>query len=315
MCQEIFRMALGMDLKSVEMQLALQCAPLITGVRISNLLMIESCNEPALRLVLKRSGISYFKLGQTEGKTAFLLFKRTKLEEFLQKNDSLEILKSSGYEEFSFGSILLKFKERYTTYITQQGMQFPHEMGLLLGYPTEDVEGFISNEGKNSLYCGYWKYIKMNHVRWLFRRQIMSKISVVYWSQSGNTAAMAEAVAKGITDAGKEAEIVFVSSASIDELKNETAFALGCPAMGAEVLEESEMEPFVTELEASVSGKTIGLFGSYGWGDGVWMRDWVDRMTAAGATVAGGEGVICQDAPDDDAKADCEALGKSLAAV
>ena len=77
----------------------------------------------------------------------------------------------------------------------------------------------------------------------------MSKISVVYWSQSGNTAAMAEAVAKGVTDAGKEAEIVFVSSASIDELKSETAFALGCPAMGAEVLEEGEMEPFVTEVE------------------------------------------------------------------
>ena len=99
----------------------------------------------------------------------------------------------------------------------------------------------------------------------------MSKISVVYWSQSGNTAAMAEAVAKGVTDAGKEAEIVFVSSASIDELKSETAFALGCPAMGAEVLEEGEMEPFVTELEGCVAGKTIGLFGSYGWGDGEWM--------------------------------------------
>ena len=78
----------------------------------------------------------------------------------------------------------------------------------------------------------------------------MSKISVVYWSQSGNTAAMAEAVAKGVTDAGKEAEIVFVSSASIDELKSETAFALGCPAMGAEVLEEGEMEPFVQAYEA-----------------------------------------------------------------
>ena len=103
----------------------------------------------------------------------------------------------------------------------------------------------------------------------------MSKISVVYWSQSGNTAAMAEAVAKGVTDAGKEAEIVFVSSASIDELKSETAFALGCPAMGAEVLEEGEMEPFVTELE----------------------------------------GFICQDAPDDDAKTACEELGKKLAEV
>ena len=133
----------------------------------------------------------------------------------------------------------------------------------------------------------------------------MSKISVVYWSQSGNTAAMAEAVAKGVTDAGKEAEIVFVSSASIDELKSETAFALGCPAMGAEVLEEGEMEPFVTELEGCVAGKTIGLFGSY----------WVDRMTVAGATVVGGEGVICQDAPDDDAKTACEELGKKLAAV
>lgn len=143
----------------------------------------------------------------------------------------------------------------------------------------------------------------------------MSKISVVYWSQSGNTAAMAEAVAKGVADAGKEAEIVFVSSASMDELKSETAFALGCPAMGAEVLEEGEMEPFVTELEGSVAGKTIGLFGSYGWGDGEWMRDWVERMTAAGATVVGGEGVICQDAPDDDAKTACEELGKKLAAV
>lgn len=79
----------------------------------------------------------------------------------------------------------------------------------------------------------------------------MSKISVVYWSQSGNTAAMAEAVAKGVTDAGKEAEIVFVSSASIDELKSETAFALGCPAMGAEVLEEGEMEPLSQRLRAA----------------------------------------------------------------
>lgn len=143
----------------------------------------------------------------------------------------------------------------------------------------------------------------------------MSKISVVYWSQSGNTAAMAEAVAKGVTEAGKEAEIVFVSCASIDELKEESAFALGCPAMGAEVLEEGEMEPFVTELEAFVSGKAIGLFGSYGWGDGEWMRDWVDRMTSAGATVVGGEGVICQDAPDDDATQACVDLGKALAAV
>ncbi len=143
----------------------------------------------------------------------------------------------------------------------------------------------------------------------------MSKIQVVFWSQSGNTEAMANAVADGITKAGKEAEVVFVADASIDELKSAKAFALGCPAMGAEVLEENEMEPFVSDLEGSVSGKTIGLFGSYGWGDGQWMRDWTDRLTSAGATVVDGEGVICLGAPDADATAQCEALGAKLASL
>ena len=99
----------------------------------------------------------------------------------------------------------------------------------------------------------------------------MSNIQVVFWSQSGNTEAMADAVADGIRKAGKEADVVFVGDASIDELKSAKVFALGCPAMGAEVLEEGEMEPFVSDLEMSVSGKTIGLFGSYGWGDGQWI--------------------------------------------
>ncbi len=143
----------------------------------------------------------------------------------------------------------------------------------------------------------------------------MSKVNVVFWSQSGNTEAMANAVGAGVTEAGGEANVIFVADASLDELKNSKAFALGCPAMGAEVLEEGEMEPFVSDLEGFVSGKTIGLFGSYGWGDGQWMRDWVDRMTAAGATVVNGEGVICQDAPDGSAEAECKELGKALAAV
>jgi flavodoxin short chain len=143
----------------------------------------------------------------------------------------------------------------------------------------------------------------------------MSKIQVVYWSQGGNTQAMAEAVGQGITEAGKEADVVFVSSASLDALKDAKAFALGCPAMGAEVLEEGEMEPFVCEVEAIASGKTIALFGSYGWGDGQWMRDWADRMSAAGATVLNGEGVICQETPDAAALADCVALGKQLAGI
>lgn len=141
----------------------------------------------------------------------------------------------------------------------------------------------------------------------------MSKISVVYWSQTGNTQAMAEAVGKGIEAAGKEAEVVEVGSTSADSLKEEAVFALGCPSMGSEELDDAEMEPFVQEVEAFASGKTIALFGSYGWGDGEWMRNWVERMQNAGAEVLNGEGLICQETPDDDAIAACEALGKQLA--
>ncbi len=143
----------------------------------------------------------------------------------------------------------------------------------------------------------------------------MDKIQVVFWSQSGNTQAMAEAIGKGITEAGKEAEVVYVGSASLDALKEAKVFALGCPSMGVEVLEEGEMEPFVSEVEAFAGGKTIALFGSYGWGDGEWMRDWVDRMQSAGATVLNGEGLICQEAPDDDTIAECVNLGKQLAEI
>lgn len=141
----------------------------------------------------------------------------------------------------------------------------------------------------------------------------MDQVYVVYWSQSGNTQAMAEAVGKGASDAGKEAIVQFVSDASVNDLAGVKGFALGCPAMGAEVLEEEEMEPFVSAVEGIASGKTIVLFGSYGWGDGQWMREWVDRMKSAGATVLGGEDAICAGFPSDDCLSVCESLGKQLA--
>ncbi|MDO5350690.1 MAG: flavodoxin [Lachnospiraceae bacterium] len=143
----------------------------------------------------------------------------------------------------------------------------------------------------------------------------MSKIAVVYWSGTGNTESMANMVADGIKAGGKEADVIPVDAASAADLKDMPVFALGCPSMGAEQLEESVMEGFVTEVEGFASGKTIGLFGSYGWGDGQWMRDWVERMENAGATVLGGEEAICNDAPDADAEAACNELGKKLAAV
>lgn len=142
----------------------------------------------------------------------------------------------------------------------------------------------------------------------------MSKLNVVFWSQSGNTEAMANAVADGAKEAGADAEAIYVGDSSEDDLKSAKAFALGCPAMGDEVLEEGEMEPFVADVEGFASGKKIGLFGSYGWGDGQWMRDWVERMQNAGATVVNGEGIICQEAPDDDTLQACRELGKTLAA-
>jgi flavodoxin short chain len=147
--------------------------------------------------------------------------------------------------------------------------------------------------------------------RW--KGKMMEKIQVVFWSQGGNTQAMAEAIGQGIKEAGKDAEVVFVSGASIDDLKATKAFALGCPAMGAEELEESEMEPFVCDVERFASGKTIALFGSYGWGDGQWMRDWVERMNTAGATVLNGEGLMSHETPDESVLDECIALGKQLA--
>ena len=142
----------------------------------------------------------------------------------------------------------------------------------------------------------------------------MDKIYVVFWTQGGNTQAMAEAIGEGIREAGKEAEVVFVTGADIEALKAAPKFALGCPAMGAEVLEEAEMEPFVCDVEGFASGKKIALFGSYGWGDGEWMRNWVGQMKNAGADVIGGEDAICADAPDDETEAKLVELGKQLAA-
>ena len=136
-------------------------------------------------------------------------------------------------------------------------------------------------------------------------------ISVVYWSGTGNTQAMAEAVVEGIKAAGQEAELLEVGNADAKIVAAVDALALGCPAMGAEVLEESEMEPFVEELESLVSGKKILLFGSYGWGDGEWMRNWEESCKEAGANLVC-DSVICQEEPDDEATDACKALGAAL---
>ena len=143
----------------------------------------------------------------------------------------------------------------------------------------------------------------------------MSKIIVAYWSQGGNTETMAQEIGKGITDAGKEAVVDEIANVSLDDLKEASVFAMGCPAMGDEVLEEDEMEPFVAEVEKFANGKNIALFGSYGWGDGEWMRDQEERMKKVGANLVHGEGVICVEEPDSTALEELHKLGEELAAI
>lgn len=141
----------------------------------------------------------------------------------------------------------------------------------------------------------------------------MGKVNIVYWSGTGNTEAMANYVAEGVTEAGGEAVLLTVSAANAEELKKEKAFALGCPSMGAEQLEEVEMEPFMSEIEGGIAGKQIALFGSYGWGNQEWMRDWEERIALAGASVVNGEGIAANYAPDDDTIEKCKNAGRALA--
>ncbi len=139
----------------------------------------------------------------------------------------------------------------------------------------------------------------------------MSKIAVVYWSGTGNTEAMAQAIAEGAKGAGVEVDLL--GPGEFSGFDGYGAVAFGCPAMGSEVLEESEFEPMFSAIEGALSGKKIALFGSYGWGDGQWMRDWCERCGKAGADLHDKEGLIANEAPDKAALDACKELGQALA--
>lgn len=138
------------------------------------------------------------------------------------------------------------------------------------------------------------------------------KIAVVYWSSTGNTEAMANAVAEGARKAGASAELFTATEFDGGKVDVFDAIAFGCPAMGAEELEDSEFAPMFESCESKLSGKKIALFGSYGWGDGEWMRTWEDTCRNDGASLVC-DSVICQEAPDDDALNACRSLGEALA--
>lgn len=139
----------------------------------------------------------------------------------------------------------------------------------------------------------------------------MSKVAVVYWSGTGNTEAMANAVLDGVKGKGAEAVLLTASQFDASMIDSFDAIAFGCPSMGSEQLEESEFEPMFSACETKLKGKKIALFGSYGWGDGEWMRNWEETCLADGAILAC-DSVICNEAPDDEGVAMCISLGEAL---
>lgn len=156
MTKELFELVKGMDLKAAETQIALRCAPLIAGLKVSNLLIV--LNEQAGRVldIFRHTEIVCFILFRGEDKTAMLLYRFDPLLRDLNQPQAVQILHQCGYKQKSLEELLYEFSSRYAAYMHGRA-EFPHEIGLFLGYPPEDVDGFIVNGGKNPLYTGYWK--------------------------------------------------------------------------------------------------------------------------------------------------------------
>ncbi|MBB6625324.1 flavodoxin [Clostridium gasigenes] len=136
-------------------------------------------------------------------------------------------------------------------------------------------------------------------------------MKIIYWSGTGNTEDIANLIAKGIEDGGKEAELINISNNSVDNIEEEVV-VLGCAAMGNEELEESEFIPALEKLQDTLKSKKVALFGSYGWGDGEWMRIWEESMTSMGIQVLL-EPLIINYAPEGEAIKECIDYGSQIA--
>lgn len=170
MSQEIYQIMLEISAEDFEMQMVAQCAPVIAGIKISNLLIIPYDNECMLESFVKGTYLQFFRLMQNGKKTTYIIFNRKSFEEYLSSPEVIRFLKSYGYQNIRIGEMLVEFQKRYKKNIGTPE-QFPHEMGIILGYPVEDVIGFTKNKGKDFLYSGYWKvYEDMNAKVELFKR-------------------------------------------------------------------------------------------------------------------------------------------------
>lgn len=179
MSQETWEILCGMKADNVELQLALQCAPVITGLKLSNLLTISPAGYTQVERITEGSFISVCPLLETEEKVVMLLYQKKPLEKYISMCRVKKLLEEEGYKDFSLDAVLPVFCERYENY--EEGkVDFPHELGLLLGYPPEDVEGFIRNQGKNSLCTGYWKvYENREEKQKLFEKYEYAKENLI----------------------------------------------------------------------------------------------------------------------------------------
>ena len=139
----------------------------------------------------------------------------------------------------------------------------------------------------------------------------MKKIAVLYWSGTGNTEIMAKKIAEGALNNKTIVELMNIENASNKDIINSDLIAIGCPAMGAEELEDSEMIPFIESIKDYVSNKKIALFGSYGWGDGTWINDWKIEMEGYGAIVVL-DSLMINETPNEKDIVKCRLFGENL---
>ena len=185
MSQEVFEIMQNMDMEAVESQLALQCAPVLAGLKISNLLNIHKSKVCILKQLLKETNLSYYVLLENAKRVAILIYQRKALHQYLMLPEVSAFLKRVGYSENDSQKMFALLSLRYKQCMCRQG-EFPHEMGLFLGYPLEDVQGFITNQGRNSLCSGYWKVYENKEAKMdLFRQYEQAKEWMVLFVSNG----------------------------------------------------------------------------------------------------------------------------------
>ena len=187
MCEEVFEMICSMDRRKVELQLVLQCAPTIAGLKTSNLLIVPRDLEDKVRFVLRHSGLLGYRLVYDRKRVIFLVFNRNMLVNYLSSKEVREFLAVYGYRTDAFGYCLRFFQERYDSFVHNR-KDFPHEMGVFLGYPLHDVKGFIEHGGDDFELSGYWKvYSDVKHAQELFERFDIVKDDMVRMISRGDS--------------------------------------------------------------------------------------------------------------------------------